>query len=117
MNSAVSATAGARPPPASGSREAMNPRTRLLLEGRIVPTLLLLAWPNVLVMLAQGAGRLFWPLLGGFSRLIIAIGGGWLVLRFSGSLNGLFAALTLALVVYGVSPLMAIRSGAWFSRH
>ena len=32
----------------------------------------------------------------------IAIGGGWLVLRFTGSLNWLFAALTLALVVYGI---------------
>jgi putative MATE family efflux protein len=66
---------------------------------------------------SQGAGRLFWPLLGGFFRLIIAIGGGWLVLRLTGSLNGLFAALALALVVYGVSLLMAIRSGTWFSRH
>src|SRR5258708_38399061 len=30
-----------------------SPRTRLLLQGSIVPTLLLLAWPNVLVMGAQ----------------------------------------------------------------
>ncbi len=34
--------------------------------------------------------------------------------RITGSLkNCLFAALA----VYGVSPLVAIRSGAWFSRH
>ena len=66
---------------------------------------------------SQGAGRLFWPLLSGFFRLIIAIGGGWILLRLTGSLNWLFAALALALVVYGVSLLMAIRSGAWFSRH
>jgi Na+-driven multidrug efflux pump len=63
---------------------------------------------------SQGAGRLLWPLLSGLFRLIIAIGGGWILLRLTGSLNLLFAALTLALVVYGVSLLMAIRSGAWF---
>src|SRR4051794_24094644 len=36
-------------------RANLNPRTRLLLEGRIVPTLLRLAWPNILVMGAQAA--------------------------------------------------------------
>ncbi len=34
---------------------AMNPRTQMLLHGRIVPTLLRLAWPNTLVMLAQAS--------------------------------------------------------------
>jgi putative MATE family efflux protein len=34
---------------------AMSPRTRLLLHGRVVPTLLRLAWPNTLVMLAQAS--------------------------------------------------------------
>ena len=33
----------------------MSPRTRRLLHGPIVPTLLLLAWPNVLVMMAQAS--------------------------------------------------------------
>ena len=33
----------------------MNPRTRRLLQGRIIPTLLLLAWPNILVMMAQAS--------------------------------------------------------------
>ncbi|HLZ97409.1 MAG TPA: MATE family efflux transporter, partial [Steroidobacteraceae bacterium] len=36
-------------------RAALSPRTRLLLEGRIVPTLLRMAWPNILVMVAQAA--------------------------------------------------------------
>ncbi len=34
---------------------AMSPRTWRLLHGPIVPTLLLLAWPNILVMLAQSS--------------------------------------------------------------
>ncbi len=33
----------------------MNPRTRALLHGPIVPTLLRMAWPNVLIMFAQAA--------------------------------------------------------------
>jgi hypothetical protein len=40
-----------------------------------------------------------------------AIGGGWLALRLTGSLNWLFAAL-----VYGVALTAAIISGAWFGR-
>ena len=40
---------------AAAAPEAMSPRTRRLLHGAIVPTLLLLAWPNVLVMTAQAA--------------------------------------------------------------
>jgi putative MATE family efflux protein len=33
----------------------LNPRTRVLLQGPIVPTLLRMAWPNILVMLAQAS--------------------------------------------------------------
>jgi len=41
-------------PPAAPA-EAMSPRTRRLLQGAIVPTLLLMAWPNILVMTAQAS--------------------------------------------------------------
>lgn len=63
---------------------------------------------------SQGAGRLFWPLTGGFFRIATALGGGWVALKLSGSLNGLFAAIALALVTYGMTVLIAVRSGAWF---
>jgi putative MATE family efflux protein len=63
---------------------------------------------------SQGAGRLFWPLLAGFLRMIVAIAGGWLVLRVTGSLAWLFAALALGLVLYGLTVLAAVMSGAWF---
>lgn len=65
---------------------------------------------------SQGAGRLLWPVTAGFVRFAIALGGGWLVLRLSGSLQALFAALGLALVVYGMMLLAAVRSGAWFRK-
>lgn len=65
---------------------------------------------------SQGAGRLAWPLLSGFMRLVVAIGGGWLALLLTGSVHALFAALSVALVIYGASLAMAIRSGVWFAR-
>jgi putative MATE family efflux protein len=65
---------------------------------------------------SQGAGRLFWPLSAGLLRLVIAIGGGWLALRWTGSLGWVFAALSAALVTYGLTLSAAIASGAWFRR-
>ena len=62
---------------------------------------------------SQGAGRLFWPLFAGFLRMLIAIGGGWLALRATGSLVWLFAAIALGLVVQGVTVVTAIMAGAW----
>jgi putative MATE family efflux protein len=41
--------------PAPAPLSTMSPRTRLLLEGPILPTLLRLVWPNTLVMLAQAS--------------------------------------------------------------
>jgi Na+-driven multidrug efflux pump len=63
---------------------------------------------------SQGAGRLIWPLMAGLARLLVAIGGGWIALRLTGSLTWLFAALTVALVIYGVMLATAIASGVWF---
>ena len=63
---------------------------------------------------SQGAARLFWPLMSGTLRVIVAIGGGWLALHLTGSVNWLFAALGRGLIVYGVTLAAAIVSGAWF---
>src|SRR5215468_2230923 len=41
--------------PAAAQAAKVDPRTRELLSGAIVPTLLALAWPNILVMLAQAS--------------------------------------------------------------
>ena len=65
---------------------------------------------------SQGAGRLFWPLSAGFLRMIVAIGGGWIALRLTGSLYWLFAALALGLFLHGATLLAAIASGGWFRR-
>jgi putative MATE family efflux protein len=65
---------------------------------------------------SQGAGQLSWPLFAGLLRMLIAIGGGWMALRMTGSLGWLFAALSAALAIYGLTLAAAIASGAWFWR-
>jgi putative MATE family efflux protein len=63
---------------------------------------------------SQGAGRLLWPLLAGLCRMLIALGGGGLALYLTGSLQWLFGFLALALVMYGLILVIAVRSGVWF---
>ena len=72
---------------------ALSPGTRRLLHGAIVPTLLRLAWPNMLVMLAQAAT-------------------GLIETYWIGRLGP--AALAAAIVVYGIGRASAIRAGVWF---
>jgi len=63
---------------------------------------------------SQGAGRLLWPLLAGFTRLVVAGAGGWVATRgLDGGLSGLFAAMAVALVILGIINVAAIRLGAW----
>ena len=65
---------------------------------------------------SQGAGRLRFPLIAAAIRVTIAAGGGWLALHLWGALAGVFAALALALVAFGVVNAAAIAGGAWFAR-
>lgn len=63
---------------------------------------------------SQGAGRLLWPLVAGVARLVVAAAGGWVAVSWlGGGLVGLFAAIAVALVVYGATVALAIRAGAW----
>lgn len=65
---------------------------------------------------SQGAGRLAWPLIAGLLRVIVALGGGWLVIHITGSLDGLFAIYAAGLVTYGLVIAGAVGSGRWFRR-
>jgi putative MATE family efflux protein len=63
---------------------------------------------------SQGAGRLAWPLLAGFLRLILAAAGGWMATRWLGGGPAMvFVAIALALVVMGVMMALPIKAGAW----
>ncbi len=68
----------------------------------------------VLYFASQGAGRLLWPVIGNVARLLIALAGGWLAIRYWNSLAGVFAAQAIALVIYGSLNAWAIYAGAWF---
>jgi putative MATE family efflux protein len=65
---------------------------------------------------SQGAGRLLWPLVAGLVRLVLAVGGGWLILRLTGELSGVFLALGVALAAYGLIMAVAVKAGVWFPR-
>ena len=52
---------------------------------------------------SQGAGRLLWPLLANFSRLVIAAGVG-------------YVALAVALCAFGLINAAAVAGGSWFDR-
>jgi putative MATE family efflux protein len=62
---------------------------------------------------SQGAGRLFWPLIANMTRLLVAALGGWLALTFDGDVLHVFAALGLAIVVFGAINAMAVAAGSW----
>jgi MATE family, multidrug efflux pump len=63
---------------------------------------------------SQGAGRLAWPLTAGFARLTVATAGGWLAgYGFGWGLPGIFAAMAVALTVFGTTTAVAVRLGAW----
>jgi putative MATE family efflux protein len=74
------------------SSPALDSRTRVLLQGAIVPTLLRMAWPNVLVMLAQAATGLIET---------------WFVAKL-----GTDALAGMALVFPGVMLMQMISAGA-----
>jgi putative MATE family efflux protein len=83
---------GALPQTAHSAVSAISPRTRRLLEGRIIPVMLSMAWPNVLVMLAQASTGLIET---------------WFVSRL-----GLNALTGMALVFPGFMMMQMLSAGA-----
>ena len=65
---------------------------------------------------SQGAGRLGWPAMSAVLRVVLAAGGGLLVVHLNGGLGALFAAVALALVAFGCVNAAAIAAGVWFKQ-
>jgi putative MATE family efflux protein len=65
---------------------------------------------------SQGFGRLRWSVLANFTRLGVAVGGGWLALRSTGDLTIVFVALSVGLVAFGFINTAALATGALTSR-
>jgi len=66
---------------------------------------------------SQGAGRVLWPVLTGTLRLVLATGGGWLVVRgLGGSLDALFAVVSGAILAFGAATAYAVWRVSWTGR-
>jgi Na+-driven multidrug efflux pump len=62
----------------------------------------------------QGAGRVFWPVIAGLARLLIAGLGGWLIVtQFGLGLHTLFVAVAMAAIAYGGITAVATMLGQW----
>jgi putative MATE family efflux protein len=63
---------------------------------------------------SQGAGKMGWPVLAGSARFLIAVIGGFVVLRyFNGTLVSLFAVIGFAMIAYGAGSVAAVKWGNW----
>lgn len=63
---------------------------------------------------SQGAGRMLWPVIGSLCRIGLAVGGAW-ALSSSTTLGvqGVFAAIGSAMIVYGLVIGVAIKQTRW----
>ena len=57
---------------------------------------------------------MLWPFLANMARLLIAAGGGYIALRWTGDLTDVFIALAAALAAFGLINAAAVAGGAWF---
>ena len=55
-------------------------------------------------------------MLAATARVLISAGGGWLAAARFGNSFGLFAALAVALVIFGALNAVAVASSAWLAR-
>jgi putative MATE family efflux protein len=62
----------------------------------------------------QGAGRVGRPMLFALLRVVVAAGGGWLIVTRGFGEVGLFCVLAFALTLYGAGNFVSATRGAWF---
>lgn len=72
----------------------------------------MLAAGIALYFASQGAGRVLWPMLAGTARLAIVIAGGML----AASLQGIFAAIALAMATFGALTIWFVARADWRRR-
>ena len=75
------------------------------------PTFALFGLGLALYFAPQGAENLLWPLVAGFGRLVLALGGGAIAIyAFGGGLPWLFVAIAIAFVAFGAAQALAVNS-------
>ena len=66
---------------------------------------------------SMGAGRMRWPVAGALGRISLAVGGGWLLARFSGmGMDGHFLGVAFGLLAYGTLTASGVRAAVWRAR-
>lgn len=121
----ISALAGAVFVGAVGCGVALDPRLWLTLfshqpdvlrEGAIylrfvAPAYAALGFGFVLAFAGQGAGHVMWPFVASVVRILIAAGGGWLIVaQFGGGMAALAAMVMLSLLAYAAICSLVLAS-------
>jgi Na+-driven multidrug efflux pump len=85
--------------------------------GLVGPALPFFGLGMALYFAAMGAGRMLWPVAAGLSRIVLAVGGGWLLgTVLGGGLDGQFLAVALGITAFGAINALAVRPGVWGPR-
>jgi Na+-driven multidrug efflux pump len=80
----------------------------------VAPFYCLFAMGMTINFACQGAGRMTTPLVAGIARLILATGGGWFATERLGlGLDGVFAAIAGAMLVYGLMIAVPLLVKPW----
>ncbi|HCP65679.1 MAG TPA: MATE family efflux transporter, partial [Hyphomonadaceae bacterium] len=63
---------------------------------------------------SQGAGAMRWPVIAIFARVLLAVGGGWLLAFGLGlGLKGVFIGAAAAMATFGLIIAISLKLGAW----
>ena len=62
---------------------------------------------------SQGVGLVGWPVLAGTARLVIALGGGWIVLAMGGELRALYIMIAIGIIAWGTLTAIAVARTRW----
>ncbi|MBU0725947.1 MAG: multidrug transporter MatE [Alphaproteobacteria bacterium] len=63
---------------------------------------------------SMGAGRMRWAVAAAFSRISIAVGGGWVFATIGGmGLEGYFLGVALGITAYGLVTALGVRRSTW----
>jgi Na+-driven multidrug efflux pump len=63
---------------------------------------------------SQGAGAVFWPVVGTVVRFVVSVGGAYLAVRHFGTgLEGVYACIAAGMVLYGLITAASLYLGTW----
>lgn len=66
---------------------------------------------------SMGAGRMKWPVIAATARIVLAVGGGWLLAHVAGmGMSGHFLGVALGLAAYGLCGAAGVRPAVWSAR-